>query len=104
MGWGLALSGVLRPGFAPDDRLRAQLRGGRGVGRYISDLGAGFDGLVETDGALRTRPVLAVSANYQHAWSPRWRSALGLSAVEVDAPSPSAVSAAAWPWTCAPRA
>ncbi len=64
-------------------------------GGYISDLSAGFDGLVETDGALRTRPVLVVSANYQHAWSPRWRSALGLSAVEVDAPPPSAVSAAA---------
>ncbi len=94
LGWGLMLSSVLRPGFASDDRLRAQVSGGRGVGRYISDLGAGFDGVVETDGAVRTRPVLALSANYQHAWSPRWRSALGLSAVEVDAPPSSAVTTA----------
>jgi hypothetical protein len=84
-GWGLAVSGGVRPHHAPKGRLRAQVSGGEGMGRYVSDLGPGFDATIAAGGDLHPRRALAATASYEHAWSDRWRSALGVSLVDVEA-------------------
>lgn len=83
LGWGLSLSGAYGLAGPSGGRLRFQLSGGEGFGRYISDLGDGYDGAVTASGDIRPLGVLAASASYEHEWTRRWRSTIGIGHVVV---------------------
>jgi hypothetical protein len=74
-GYGLSLSGGFRTWGR--DSVAFQLNGGRGIGRYLNDLGGQFaDVSLENRAGLHTLPALAGFTTYQHYWSPRWRSSI----------------------------
>ncbi len=88
VGWGIVASGeIAMPYWSENDKLIWQLTYGDGVGRYINDLGTigGQDGIFSPSGNLKTWPVFAGYASYQHWWRPKWRSNLTFSWVKVDA-------------------
>ncbi|HEY1072827.1 DcaP family trimeric outer membrane transporter [Brevundimonas sp.] len=73
-GYGLSLSGLFKLG---DDFAMAGFTYGDGLGRYFNDLsGAGYDGLIQPDGDVRTLAVYGGYLGYTRHWSPRWRSNL----------------------------
>jgi hypothetical protein len=86
-GWGLNLSAVSKlPTLNERDNLKWQLIYGEGIGRYINDLNTlgGMDGVFDTEGKIRTLPVLAGYISYQHWWSESMRSSLLYSTVRID--------------------
>jgi hypothetical protein len=94
-GWGLAFSGnVTTKRFDKRDHLTFQLNFGKGIGRYINDLGTigGQDAAFNPEtGDLEALPAYAGFLAYQHWWlSPesRWlrnlRSTFVLSLVDID--------------------
>jgi len=94
-GYGLSLSTRRIVGKNGINNFKWQLNLGRGMGRYINDLGSvgGQDAVFDPDdGTLRALPVLSSYIGYQHWWRPnkghRWfensRSTLVYSYVYVD--------------------
>lgn len=75
-GWGLTTSG--RIGFSrltESDYLLWQLSYGKGIGRYLNDLGTvgGGDAVFSPEGELEALPVFAGYLSYQHLWAKRPR-------------------------------
>lgn len=97
-GWGTMFSGSIHPfQDAPQptsDYFSFIVLYGRGVGNYVLDLRAigGYDGFLNENGDLIALPVLTYSAGYTHYWSPKWRSTLAYSQVDVDSFAQSAGS------------
>lgn len=86
-GWGLNLSGVIKfPKFDERDNLKWQLTYGEGIGRYINDLSSvgGMDGVFNPQGKIKTLPIVAGYAAYQHWWTDKTRSSFLVSGVWVD--------------------
>lgn len=86
-GWGVTASGGVPMGWWTEkDRLFWQLTYGKGVGRYINDLGSvgGQDAIFSPSGDLKALPVFAGYLSYQHWWAPRWRSNMTFSWVDVN--------------------
>ncbi len=87
-GWGFTGSGTIPIKILDErDKFFWQLTYGKGIGRYINDLGTigGSDAIVAPDGSLKALPVFAGYLSYQHWWSERWRSNATFSWVKVDA-------------------
>lgn len=87
LGWGLNLSGVIKfPKIDERDNLKWQLTYGDGIGRYINDLNSvgGMDGVFDPQGKIKTLPVVAGYAAYQHWWTDKTRSSFLISGVWVD--------------------
>ena len=87
-GYGLNLSGRLNPGWWNDrDDVMLAVYTGRGIGRYITDLGevGGLDAVYDpaTD-TLETLPVFSAYVGYEHWWNQRLRSTLTLGGVWID--------------------
>jgi hypothetical protein len=85
--WGVNVSGVVKtPRFGELDNLKFQLIYGEGIGRYVNDLNTlgGYDGVFDTEGNIKTLPVLAGFAAYQHWWTGSMRSTFLFSGVYVD--------------------
>ena len=73
--WGISGSGFLRfPLSGADQKLRFQATYGNGVGRYIGELGAGFDGQIAPGQPLERNKVFAGNLSYEHSFTP-WLSA-----------------------------
>lgn len=71
-GWGLTTSGRYKaPGWGEQDYLLWQLTFGKGVGRYLNDLGTtgGGDAVFDPDGNLRALPVIGGFLSYRHQWA-----------------------------------
>ncbi len=88
-GFGVSLSGKTATQFwntTGSDNFLFQLNVGRGIGRYINDLNTigGEDAVFDTNGKLKTLPVIAGYVAYQHWWRESSRSTLNLSWVDVD--------------------
>ena len=96
-GWGVTTSGrVPVTKWGEDDFLLWQLTYGKGIGRYVSDLGTigGGDAVFDEDGKLHALPVFAGFVSYQHLWAKdfwflqKWpgimRSNITLSWVSID--------------------
>jgi hypothetical protein len=96
-GWGITTSGRQPVTWWGDqkDFLLWQLTYGKGVGRYINDLGSieCCDAVFDPEDKLRALPVWAGYASYQHLWPMNWgfvkswpgilRSSLTLSFVDI---------------------
>ena len=86
-GYGINLSGRLPfPFWSTRDQLLFQHNSGRGIGRYISDLGSfgGQDGVFDpvTD-TLRPLDVFSGYVGYEHWWSERLRSSASVGIVGI---------------------
>ncbi len=79
-GWGVSLAGKL--GLGPNNDIRGMVTAGEGIGRYV---GVGFaaDGAV-VGGEIETSQVAAGFVSLRHGWSPRLRSSVTYSMVDVD--------------------
>lgn len=85
--WGLVTSGMIPfDETLEGDRIVWQLTLGKGIGRYINDLGTigGQDAVFSPEGKLEALPVFAGYVSYHHRWNPRWRSNATFSWVYVD--------------------
>jgi hypothetical protein len=70
-GWGLSLSGHNRfKKWSQKDNFKYQFNVGRGIGRYINDLGSvgGQDAVFDPEGDLKVLPALGAYVAYQHFW------------------------------------
>ena len=87
-GFGFGLSGVLRTGWwAETDDVKFSLYGGKGIGRYITDLrtAGGQDAYFDTaTGEMTVLGVTAAYFGYEHAWSKTLRSTMTLGWVWVN--------------------
>ena len=87
-GAGFGLSGVLRTGWwAETDDVKFSLYGGKGIGRYITDLrtAGGQDAYFDTTtGEMTVLGVTAAYFGYEHAWSKAIRSTMTLGWVWVN--------------------
>ena len=88
-GYGVSLSGKSATRFwntTGSDNFLFQLNFGKGIGRYINDLNTigGQDAKFDSNGKLKTLPVIAGYVAYQHWWRASTRSTVNLSWVNVD--------------------
>jgi hypothetical protein len=88
-GYGLNLSGVVPAPWADGEehRLRWAWNAGKGIGRYIADLGSlgGQDAFVGGEGdELEALPVAATYIGYEHWWRPGVRSTVTAGYVWID--------------------
>ena len=87
-GYGINLSGRLPVRFWSErDQLLFQHNSGKGLGRYISDLGSfgGQDGVYHsTAQTLRPLAVFSGYVGYEHWWSERLRSSASFGIVDVN--------------------
>lgn len=94
LGFGASISGVapLRV-FGTRDLLKFQVVGGRGIGRYIADLGVGTgaDGFLLTERATLT-DILSGYVAFQHHWTPSFRSNILVGRVMIDNPKGAGVA------------
>ena len=70
-GWGMSLSGHNRFNkWSQKDNFKYQFNVGRGIGRYINDLGSvgGQDAVFDPEGDLKALPALGAYVAYQHFW------------------------------------
>ena len=70
-GWGMSLSGHNRfKKWSQKDNFKYQFNVGRGIGRYINDLGSvgGQDAVFDPEGDLKVLPALGAYLAYQHFW------------------------------------
>lgn len=71
--------------LAGRDLLLYGLNWGRGLSRYISDLGGSdLDAAIEADGALRPMDTFGGYFGYTHYWNPSWRSNLVYGYLDLD--------------------
>ena len=84
-GWGATVSGGLNV-FAKDS-VTGQVSYGRGMARYVNDLGGlGLDAAYDGQ-RLTAIPVFATTAAYTHQWNDQWRSTVSGGYLHVSAPS-----------------
>ncbi|MGD8978246.1 MAG: DcaP family trimeric outer membrane transporter [Gammaproteobacteria bacterium] len=87
-GWGLTTSGAFKAGWLDDrDNIKFQLIFGDGISHYVNDPNSigGQDGVFTPDGSsIKTLPILAGFAAYQHWWGDTLRSNFIVSGVEID--------------------
>lgn len=87
-GWGLSTSGAFKAGWLDDrDNIKFQLIFGDGISHYVNDPSSvgGLDGVFTPDGSsIKTLPILAGFAAYQHWWNDTLRSNFIVSGVEID--------------------
>ena len=87
-GWGLSTSGAFKAGWLDDrDNIKFQLIFGDGISHYVNDPNSvgGLDGVFTPDGSsIKTLPILAGFAAYQHWWGDTLRSNFIVSGVEID--------------------
>ena len=87
-GYGINLSGRLPVRFWSErDQLLFQHNSGRGLGRYISDLGSfgGQDGVYDPSAqTLRPLDVFSGYVGYEHWWSERLRSSASFGIVDIN--------------------
>lgn len=88
--WGVTLGGRLAVPGRGRDNLRFQGNYGNGIGRYIGELGVGFDGRQRKGEVFDLLNVFAGNVSYQHYWSDHWYSTLTLSQINVDNPDDAA--------------
>ncbi len=81
-GGGVSLAGKIA--FGTDD-LKFQITTGDGIGRYMA-LGTSADVVLST-GELDAIGITGGYLAYKHAWSPKWRSTVTVSALEIDNPT-----------------
>ena len=70
-GWGMSLSGHNRfKKWSQKDNFKYQFNFGRGIGRYINDLGSvgGQDAVFDPEEDLKVLPALGAYVAYQHFW------------------------------------
>ncbi len=88
IGWGLSTSGAFKAGWLDDrDNIKFQFIFGDGIGRYVNDPSSigGQDGVFKPDGSdIKTLPIIAGFAAYQHWWTDTLRSNFIFSGVKVD--------------------
>ncbi|MFD1951540.1 porin [Sphingomonas arantia] len=85
--WGVSGSGMIKlPLFDGTQKLRFQGTYGTGVGRYIGELGAGFDGHISPGQRLKTEPVFAGNVSYEHVFAPWLSGTIQGSYVSVENP------------------
>lgn len=85
-GFGLNVSGVLVPRWDSEDRVKFAFNTGRGIGRYITDLGTlgGQDAMFDPiDDTLRALPVTSAYVGYERLWRPKLLSAFTYGIVDV---------------------
>ena len=92
-GFGLSAAGKIV--FDPRNDLRFMVSGGEGIGRY---LGLGFaPDAVLVAGDLQAPSVLSGFVSLRHGWSPRTRSTVSYSMIEVDRDGlPATASESSW--------
>jgi hypothetical protein len=82
------VSGRLSPGWWNDrDDATFAVYTGKGIGRYITDLGevGGQDAVYDpASGRLEAVPAFSAYVGYEHWWNDRWRSTVTLGGVWVD--------------------
>jgi DcaP outer membrane protein len=86
-GFGGNVSGVLVPNWAAGDRVKFAANAGKGIGRYITDLGAlgGQDAFYDPATATLTAlPVFSSYIGYEHLWNPKITSTFTYGLVTVD--------------------
>jgi hypothetical protein len=85
--WGVSGSGLIKlPLGETDQKLRFQATYGNGVGRYIGELGAGFDGQIAPGEELRTNRIFAGNISYEHSFVPWLSGSIQGSYVHVGSP------------------
>ncbi|USU13791.1 porin [Sphingomonadaceae bacterium OTU29THOMA1] len=85
--WGVSGSGtILLPVLGATQKLRFQGTYGTAVGRYIGELGAGFDGISAVGRPLQVERVFAGNVSYEHFFAPWISGTLQGSNVHVDGP------------------
>lgn len=88
-GWGTKCSAYFTP-FAGIDAIKGDIiyfaiNYGEGIAHYNSDLtGSSFDAGINPSGHLQALPLLCYFAAYYHFWSPKWRSTVVYSEVDLD--------------------
>jgi hypothetical protein len=86
-GYGINVSGVVVPNWAVDDRVKFAANAGKGIGRYITDLGAlgGQDAFYDPATATLTAlPVFSSYIGYEHLWAQKFTSTFTYGLVEVN--------------------
>jgi len=79
LGYGLGVAGSVALG---EDRLLYELNGGRGIGRYVLDLG-GYGARWDAEGQVAPIPAWGGFAAYQHQWARAVRSTIVYSETRV---------------------
>ncbi len=88
-GYGVSVSGrYVAPAWGERDQILFQINAGKGIGRYVNDLGTlgDFDGIFSSTGELELFDVYAGYVSAQHWWQAALRSNLTVGYVEVDSP------------------
>jgi hypothetical protein len=86
-GYGGNVSGVIVPSWDADDRLKFAANAGRGIGRYITDLGAlgGQDAFYDpTTATLNALPAFSTYIGYERLWKRTFTSTATYGIVRVD--------------------
>ena len=83
-GYGVTIASKWMLGDTGND-IRAQLVGGKGVGRYMG-LNAFRAGEIEADGNVELIDTWSAMLAYRHLWSDQWRSSVAISAAGADNP------------------
>ncbi|WP_223427544.1 DcaP family trimeric outer membrane transporter [Alcanivorax limicola] len=83
-GYGVTVASKWMLGDTGND-IRAQLVGGKGVGRYMG-LNAFRAGEIEADGSVELIDTWSAMVAYRHLWSDQWRSSVALSVAGADNP------------------
>jgi hypothetical protein len=82
-GWGSSASGVFN--LFKADKLLWQIAYGRGMARYVNDLGSSdLDAAPNNAGNLEAIPVFAATVGYTHQWSKRFRSTASFGYINVE--------------------
>jgi len=89
LGWGFSTSGAFKAGWFGEgrDNVKFQFIFGEGIGRYVNDPNSigGQDGVFKPDGSgIKTLPIVAGFAAYQHWWNDTLRSNFIFSGVRID--------------------
>lgn len=82
VGWGVAASGVLRPWGK--DTVVGSVTIGRGIGRYMQDLGTENGAVVDASGSILTIPVWGTYVGFRHFWIDNLSSQITYGYVDVD--------------------
>lgn len=77
---GLSVAGKINVGA---DDVRFSLSGGRGVGRYIG-INTATDSVVDSDANVKAIPLFAAYVAYRHVWTPKLRSTITASVLNVN--------------------
>ncbi len=84
-GWGATISGGLN--VFEKDSVTGQVSYGKGMARYVNDLGGlGLDAAYDGQ-RLTAIPVFATTAAYTHQWNDQWRSTISGGYLHVSVPN-----------------